>query len=84
MHGGGASGPKTVYAISNQDTKTLFAEDLAGVQLPVTIQAFDKFQESLLRNYSFYSPSVCQARQTASLRSTRTRPVDGLHALVQP
>jgi hypothetical protein len=67
--GGASSAPRTVYAISNQGSKTLFTADPAAKERPWLIRPFDEFQESLLRNYSLYCESVCKARQTASLRS---------------
>jgi len=67
--GGASSAPRTVYAISNQGSKTLFTADPAAKERPWLIRPFDEFQESLLRNYSLYCESVSKARQTASLRS---------------
>jgi phosphoglycerol transferase MdoB-like AlkP superfamily enzyme len=67
--GGAASSPRTAYAISNQGSKTLFTEEQAARERPWLIRPFDEFQENLLRNYSCYCESICQARQTASLRS---------------
>jgi len=52
---GGAGGARrTVYAISNQGTRTAFTEDRGGAARAVSIRQFDEFQESLLRNYGFY------------------------------
>jgi arylsulfatase A-like enzyme len=66
---GASSAPRTVYAISNQGSNTLFSADHAAKEQPLSIRPFDEFQENLLRNYSFYCGSVCKTRQTASLRS---------------
>ena len=66
---GGASGSKrTVYAISNQGTKTVFKEGGAEAGPPVSIRQFDEFQEGLLRNYSFYCESVRKDRGLAAHR----------------
>ena len=66
--GGASSSSRTVYAISNQGSKTLFTEDHAAKDRPLLIRSFDDFQENLLRNYSLYCESVCRTRQTASVR----------------
>jgi hypothetical protein len=67
--GGASSAPRSVFAISNEGSKTIFTEDHTTRERAVLIRPFDDFQENLLRNYSFYCQAVCQARQTASLRS---------------
>lgn len=67
--GGASSSPRTVYAISNQGSKTLFTEDHAAKEGPLLIRPFDDFQENLLRNYTSYCESVRRARQTASIGS---------------
>jgi arylsulfatase A-like enzyme len=59
---GASSFPGTAYAISNQWSKTLFSAEPAAKARPVLIRPFDDFQESLLRNYSFYCESVCKLR----------------------
>lgn len=46
--------PRGVYVISNQGSKTLFAEEGAAPSPPCSIRAFDDFQENLLRHYSLY------------------------------
>jgi phosphoglycerol transferase MdoB-like AlkP superfamily enzyme len=69
--GGAAAGARSVYAISNQGSKTLFTEDRVATEQPWLIRPFDDFQANLLRNYSFYCQSVWGARQTASLGSGR-------------
>jgi arylsulfatase A-like enzyme len=66
--GGVSSCPRTVYAISNQGSKTFFTENHAAKDRPLLIRPFDEFQENLLRNYSIYCESVGTTRQTASLR----------------
>jgi phosphoglycerol transferase MdoB-like AlkP superfamily enzyme len=66
--GGASASRRTVYAISNQGSKTVFTSDYATREPPVSIRPFDEFQENLLRNYSFYCESVCRAKPTASLR----------------
>jgi hypothetical protein len=67
--GGASSSPRTVYAISNQGSKTLFTEDHTAKEGPLLIRPFDDFQENLLRNYTSYCESVRRARQTASIGS---------------
>ena len=69
--GSAAAGPRAVYAISNQGSKTLFTEDRAAGEQPWRIRPFDDFQANLLRNYSFYCKEVCGPKQTASLYSRR-------------
>lgn len=66
---GAAGTPRLVYSISNQGTKTLFTEDRAANVNPVSILPFDQFQESLLRNYSFYCKAVWKGPEVASSRS---------------
>ncbi|MGO8925449.1 MAG: LTA synthase family protein [Limisphaerales bacterium] len=68
---GASSSPRTIYAISNEGSKTLFSAEPAAKARPLLIRPFDEFQENLLRNYSFYCESVCQTRQMASLRPGR-------------
>jgi len=53
------AGPATsVYSFANQGSKTLFTPDSGAATPTVSIQRFDEFQESLLRNYSFYCQSI--------------------------
>ena len=49
---------RTGYAISNDGSKTLFTPENAATDRTVSIRQFDEFQESLLRNYSFYRESI--------------------------
>jgi hypothetical protein len=52
---------RSVFAISNQGSKTLFTEVSASDPHPdrlTTISQFDSFQESLLRNYAYYCATV--------------------------
>jgi arylsulfatase A-like enzyme len=65
--GRAASVPGTMYAISNEGSKTLFNPEPAAAARRVLIRPFDEFQENLLRNYSFYCDSVCRTRQTAAV-----------------
>jgi hypothetical protein len=58
-----SSAPRTMYAISNQGSRTLFTADRATKAPPLLIRPFDDFQENLLRNYSFYCESVCGPKQ---------------------
>ncbi|MCX6924536.1 MAG: sulfatase-like hydrolase/transferase [Verrucomicrobia bacterium] len=62
--GGASLGPRIVYSISNQGSKTFFAE-------PWRIKPFDNFQENFLRNYSFYCESIGKASRTNSVRALR-------------
>jgi hypothetical protein len=54
---------KTVYLISNDGSKTRFTEDFTATNHTVSIRRFDKFQESLLRNYSLYRDSISERSQ---------------------
>jgi arylsulfatase A-like enzyme len=69
--GGASSAPKTVYAISNQGSKTIFTVESADQAPAVLIRPFDEFQENLLRNYSFYCESVCSPGQPVAVHSGR-------------
>jgi hypothetical protein len=49
------SGPGlTAYSISNQGSKTLFAEDRRTHEPLPPMRQFDQFQANLLRNYAYY------------------------------
>ena len=50
-----------VFSIGNQGTKTIFSPEKDSLGKPSAIEQFDKFQESLLRNYAFYRASVLRA-----------------------
>jgi hypothetical protein len=47
----------SAFTIQNHGTKTLFIPEPTNLSIP-TIQPFDTFQESLLRNYAFYRAAV--------------------------
>jgi len=70
----------TAYTISNQGTKTLFAEAPASAPL-VSIKPFDEFQENFLCNYSVYCQSVCKNNPSLARpsRETTTSLVDSSH-----
>jgi len=67
--GGASASPQNICLISNQGSQTVFTADHTAKAVPRLIRPFDEFQESLLRNYSFYCESVAKLRQAASLRS---------------
>jgi hypothetical protein len=46
--------PSRAFTIGNSGSKTIFTEDGASSTRDLSIQRFDAFQESLLRNYSLY------------------------------
>jgi phosphoglycerol transferase MdoB-like AlkP superfamily enzyme len=54
------------YTISNEGAKTVFSGCQDSGSNTVSIREFDKFQESLLRNYSFYCASFGKPRRVAS------------------
>ena len=72
--GGAASGPKTVYTISNRGSMTRFTEEPAAGEQPWAIGSFDDFQANLLRNYSFYCEEIAGAKHIASLHPEQQRP----------
>ena len=45
------------FIFTNSQTKTFFTE-VGTEKLPTSIRAFDKFQENLLRNYSYYRDAL--------------------------
>jgi hypothetical protein len=47
-----------VFQIRNEGSKTVFQKDPSAPEASISIQAFDAFQENLLRNYGYYSRSV--------------------------
>lgn len=53
------------FRIDNQGSKTLFNEDFPAHLPAVSIQRFDEFQESLLRNYSLYRDALCKSKTLA-------------------
>jgi len=56
--GDGDDSNMKAYLISNDGSKTHFTEHTAGTNRAISIRQFDEFQESLLRNYSFYRESI--------------------------
>jgi phosphoglycerol transferase MdoB-like AlkP superfamily enzyme len=48
------------FTFLNEGAKTLFRESTTTDNRSVSVRAFDKFQENLLRNYSVYCQSVCK------------------------
>ncbi len=64
--GGVSCSPRTVFAISNQGSKTIFTAEPATQAPRVLIRPFEEFQENLLRNYSFYCESVSSPGQPAA------------------
>jgi phosphoglycerol transferase MdoB-like AlkP superfamily enzyme len=51
-----------VFAFGNQGTKTVFTPATNSPAEPLSIGQFDKFQESLLRNYALYRASVLRVK----------------------
>ena len=67
---GSDHGADAVYSISNQESKTIFTkETTVGIE-PVSIGAFDEFQENLLRNYTYYSQALGNMQQAGWLRNS--------------
>jgi hypothetical protein len=60
--GGAENSGRTAYLISNEGGKTIFTEDTTMTNRALSIQQFDEFQESLLRNYSHYRESIAKGR----------------------
>jgi hypothetical protein len=60
-----------VFAISNQGEKTLFTADPSVTERPGSIRKFDEFQQSLLRNYSFYCENVRGEKRFAAGKSKK-------------
>ncbi len=52
----------TIFTLSNEGAKTLFAADPGAWFPPVSIEKFETFQENFLRNYSFYCESLCDRK----------------------
>ncbi len=69
--GGKLVAPKTAYAISNQGCKTVFTGNPASTQTPLSIGAFDEFQENFLRDYSYYCETILGKRMAANNQAAR-------------
>ena len=74
---GSLASNSSTYIISNDGTKTLFAESPSTAHHPISIRSFDDFQENLLRNYSAYRQSLCNLHNSLVSAS-------GGHTLVVP
>jgi len=63
---GQPGGGQKAYLISNQGSKTVFSGCADTSLGNFSIGEFDKFQENLLRNYSFYCSSIVKGSAFAS------------------